>query len=213
MKKIIIEPHYLGCLEYFCLLHQADEVVFEVNDNFKKQTYRNRTQYLGANNLLTLSIPLTYRNHTPTKDVRIDYSQRWVKNHWGALYSAYGKAPYFEFFSEYFHKAWHLPQKFLLDLLLKMVTLVMKIIQLNFNIHYTETYEKRLLDPLTDYRDVICPKMDFSSRNIYRPVAYTQLFGNNFAPNLSIADLIMCEGTEASDILQLSAVRLNACKR
>ncbi|MEL6539225.1 MAG: WbqC family protein [Bacteroidota bacterium] len=40
----------------------------------------------------------------------------------------------------------------------------------------------------------------------YQPVSYPQVFGRAFTPNLSIIDLLCCEGQHATDILRQSAV-------
>ena len=33
-------------------------------------------------------------------EVRIDYGQKWLNNHWRTIRSAYGKAPFFEHYCE-----------------------------------------------------------------------------------------------------------------
>lgn len=204
MKKLIIEPHYFGSIEYFSLLNQFESVEFEINDNFQKQTYRNRCYILGSNKIVSLNVPLNYSSKTILKDVRIDYSQRWVKDHWGALYSSYGKAPFFEFFATDFKKVWDQKYDFLLDLNMKFISQCFKLLNLDLSIDFTDTYEKEVRSERQDFRNEIQPKIDFSDRNIYQPIAYSQLFGNSFAPNLSIIDLIMCEGPQADEIVKAS---------
>ncbi len=205
MKNLLIEPHYLGCIEYFCLLRSSKKTVFEIHENFQKQTYKNRTYVLGSNRTVSLNIPLKYSNRTVFKDVKVDYSQRWVKDHWGAIYSSYGKAPFFEFFAQDFKKIWDQKNEFLLDLNIKFMTLCLKLLKLNIEIDFTESYEKDTIGELTDFRNHVHPKIDFSDRNIYRPITYSQLFGNSFVANLSIIDLIMCEGPRADELLSASS--------
>ena len=36
------------------------------------------------------------------KDVQIDHSQKWKKNHWKSLESAYRSSPYFEYYEDDF---------------------------------------------------------------------------------------------------------------
>lgn len=204
MNKILIDLHYLGCLEYFCILQKAEEVILEVWERFQKQSYRNRTYLLGANKVQSLIIPVSYSQGTLTRDVKIDYSQRWIKDHWGAFYSAYGKAPFFDFFADDFHKIWHKKAEFLLDINLEMLSLSMRLLDRKLEVKLTERYEKEPAEDILDLRDVIQPKNPFSSRNIYASTSYSQLFGNSFVPNLSIVDLIMCEGPQASGILASS---------
>ncbi len=204
MKKLIIEPHYFGCLEYFCLVQHCDEVLFEVMDSFSKQTYRNRTYILGSNKVLPMIVPLSYSNKTPTKDVKIDYSQRWIKDHWGALYSAYGNAPFFDFFAEDFKGIWDSRPEFLLDLNMQLMTRCCKLIGKKIKWSFTDLFQANYPVSYSDFRNTIQPKNAFSDRNIYRTSPYYQLFGDWFVPNLSIVDLIMCEGPHSSEVLSMS---------
>lgn len=204
MSKLLIEPHYFGCLEYFALIQNYEKIEFEVCDSFKKQTYRNRAYVLGANKVQSLNVPLKFSNGTPTKEVKVDYSQRWIKDHWGAIYSSYGKAPFFEFFADDFHAVWTERNEFLVDLNSRIFSLCLKILGIKTENTTTEIFEKEANADRADFRNTIQPKNPFSDRNIYRSYTYSQLFGDNFVPNLSIIDLIMCEGPRASEILASS---------
>lgn len=201
MSALVIEPHYLGSLEYFVLLSQYDEVLIEVNDSFPKQTYRNRAYLLTSNKVQSLIVPVKYKNGSPTKDVTIEYSQRWIKDHWGAFYSAYGKAPFYEYFSEDFLKLWEQHHNFLVDLNLNFIELTFKLLQLPINIKLTDQFCKICEN---DFRNIINPKKPFADRKIYSAYSYPQLFGDTFVPNLSIVDLIMNEGPNAAQILKSS---------
>lgn len=204
MSKLLIEPHYFGCLEYFALIQNYEKIEFEVCDSFKKQTYRNRAYVLGANKVQSLNVPLKFSNGTPTKEVKVDYSQRWIKDHWGAIYSSYGKAPFFEFFADDFHAVWTERNEFLVDLNSRIFSLCLKILGIKIENTSTEIFEKEANADRADFRNTIQPKNPFSDRNIYHSYPYSQLFGDNFVPNLSIIDLIMCEGPRASEILASS---------
>jgi len=201
MKNLVIEPHYLGSLEYFALLMSVEEVVFEIHDTFPKQTFRNRAYFLSSNRTQPLMIPIKYSNNSRTEEVTIDYTQRWIKDHWGALYSGYGKAPFFEYFAEEIKAVWEDKAERLIDLNLNFLKLMLRILQKDLKISFTKEFQKECPQ---DFRNVINPKKDFSNRKIYEPVPYPQLFGDTFVPNLSIVDLIMCEGPNAAQILTQS---------
>ncbi|MEP1035416.1 WbqC family protein [Ekhidna sp.] len=204
MSRIVIEPHYLGSLEYFALLSRYDEICLEIHDSFPKQTYRNRAYFLTSNKIQPLIVPVTYSNGTKTKDVLINYSQRWIKDHWGAFYSAYGKAPFFEYFNDDFKSIWDKKPKHLIDLNLELIKMCFKILQVNIKLTFTAEFVKKQEN---DFRNTINPKKPFSDRKIYKPSPYSQLFGNTFVPNLSIVDLIICEGPNSAQILSNSYVR------
>ena len=191
MKKIIIEPHYFGCIEYFSLLFKYDQIIFEVCDSFPKQTFRNRAHVLGANNIQNMIVPVSYRNHTYTKDVRIDHSQRWAKEHCRTFHTCYGSAPYYEYFSEELDKIWNAQYRFLIDLTMASFILVLKILKKNVHYILSASYQKNY--PL-DYRNTIIPKKLYKKTKIFTSKVYNQLFGDSFVPNLSIIDLLLCEG-------------------
>ena len=204
MSKLLIEPHYLGSLEYYSLILQYNEVVLEVQDRFQKQTFRNRCQILGSNKVLSLFVPVSYTSQTLCKDVTIDDGQRWRKDHWGAFYSSYGKAPFFEHFADAFEEVWSRRHRFLIDLTSAFLKLTYRLLQMDVKMSFTQRIEENLCD---DFRNIIVPKKPFTHRKIYDPKPYMQLFGNKFEPNLSIIDLIMNEGPQARHIIAASFLK------
>ncbi len=199
MTVVRIEPHYLPSIEYFVVLSQADEVFFDLDSRFRKQTHRNRTRILGPNGIQNLSIPVHFKNDSPLKDVTIDYRQSWLRDHWGAIYSSYGKSPFFEHFAEYFQSAFQKKPKYLIDLNMEMLSVCLKILQWQIVIK-TDPPESGFID----LGDKILAKKPFETRGILLPVDYQQNFGNTFVPNLSILDLLFCQGPDSSIIIRES---------
>ena len=202
MKQIIIEPHYLGSLEYYCLISSVDSIAIEINDRFQKQTFRNRCYLPGSSKVLPLIVPVSYSSSSLTKEVTIDHSQRWKKDHWGAIYSAYGKAPFFEFFVDSFQEILGGNHKYLVDLNEKLLQLTMKLLKVNVNMTYSNSFQDN--SQAVDFRNVILPKKSFTDRKIYQSRPYSQIFSDTFIPNMSILDLIMCEGPQAAEVLSAS---------
>ncbi len=203
-KTVLIEPHYLGSIEYFTLLLSADSLILEVNDHFVKQTFRNRCYVIAPNGKKPLIVPVSYDNRTKMKEVKIDYSQSWLRDHWGAFYSTYGKAPFFDFFAEEFKAVWEQKTTFLVDLNLQMMTLCLRLAQIDRSISLNEDYLISPKNGTLDYRNRILPKISFDQREIFLPFPYIQNFGSNFVANLSIIDLLMSEGPRASEVLKNS---------
>ena len=195
---MVIESHYLGSLEYYSLLSHYEEVKLLKTEIFKKQTYRNRCYVLTANGVLPLIVPVNHSGKMKVEDVTIDQNQRWRKDHWGAIYSSYGKAPFFDYFCDDFYACLHKGHKFLVDLNKDLLDLTLKLLQLDVKVTYLE---EGLLRPQENFLDVILPKKSFVDRKIYVPVEYSQLFGEEFSPNMSIIDLLMCEGPNSRQIL------------
>ena len=191
-----IEIHYLPSLEYMTILLQNPSLLFEVEENFPKQTYRNRCLILGANGVERLSVPVVHSSgeKTKTKDTKIDYSQNWVKQHLGAIQAAYGNAPYYEYFEPYLSQIFAKKRFFLVDLNIDLLSFVYRILEVP--LVYEKTQEFGVYEGLSEY-DQISAKKDWQERSIYQDRAYRQCFGHEFVPNLSILDLLMNHGKES----------------
>ncbi len=205
---VLIELQYLPSLEFFCRILNEESIQLEAHEHFIKQTYRNRCYILGANGPLMLNIPVIKgRSNTPIRELQIDNRQNWQAIHWKSIASAYGNAPFFEFFSPEFKIAFEKQEKYLWDFNERMLTLCLRLLSFNhLKITYSTSYQKENETGLTDLRSVIHPKKSFEDNSFYRPVPYIQVFGKKFVPNLSIIDLIFCQGPEARRILNESDV-------
>ena len=195
-----IDLQYLPSLEYFCTLLQHDEIVIEAHEYFEKQSYRNRCIIQTTNKIDTLTVPVQNGNKKVLiRDLKIDYSQDWTRRHWGAIYSGYGKSPFFEYYSEYFKKILDKKPDFLFDLNFELLTICLKLLRLEKNIIFTENYAKIVKN---DFRGQIHPKRSFEDNEVYESVVYRQNFGNEFEPNLSIIDLLFCQGNQSLSVLK-----------
>jgi hypothetical protein len=196
-----IEIHYLPSLEYMTILLQNPSLLFEVEENFPKQTYRNRCLILGANGVERLSVPVVHLSgeKTKTKDTKIDYSQNWIKQHQGAIRAAYGNAPYYEYFEPYLSQIFAKKRFFLVDLNIDLLSFVYRILDVPFV--YKNTNEFGVFEGLSEY-DQISAKKDWQERSIYQNRSYRQCFGQEFVPNLSILDLLMNHGKESLNFLK-----------
>ncbi|MFY0654287.1 MAG: WbqC family protein [Cyclobacteriaceae bacterium] len=195
---LVVESQYFPPLEYFSLLKDRAELVIDGHEHFVKQTYRNRCHILTSNKILPLSVPLSGANKKiRTKNIQINYQENWQKDHWRGILSTYNKSPFFEYYEGHIRAIIHGNHKFLIDLNQEILSFCLKVLQLNVNITYSEEYIESSIEELEDYRSVIHPKISHIGRKIYRPVAYTQVFGNNFVENLSILDLIFCCGPDS----------------
>jgi hypothetical protein len=194
-------------IEYFTVLHLHKNIEIEVCENFIKQSYRNRAHILSSNKINQLSIPVIGGNSKQNiKEIKMDNDQRWMDVHWRGIVSAYGKAPYFEFYADYFNQIFLKKHTSLFDFNFEILTLCLKLLNYDNVITFSEKHELTTREGTLDLRSSIHPKKDFSTNTYYQPYSYIQLFGKEFVPNLSIIDVIFCEGPNASNIIHQSTV-------
>lgn len=208
LKTALIDLHYLPSLEYFNCLQHYEQVVLEANEHFIKQTYRNRCYILGANQVERLGIPVEKgRSKVVVKDLAIDNRQRWVVNHWKSITSAYGKAPFFEHYEGYFRDIFFSGKKYLFEFNWELLTICLKLLKLPVLLSCTEKYGKTTENGVIDLRSVVHPKKGYQNNEYYQPYPYNQIFGKDFVANLSIIDLLFCEGPNAMSVLNKSLKR------
>ena len=199
--KIVIHPTYFPNLAHFLAIVNAYEVVLEMDDNFLKQTYRNRSYIYGANGKLGLNIPVIHsqKNRHKYRDVKIYNQDNWQSLHWKSLLSAYRTSPFFEFYEDELHPLFTEKTEFLLDFNLKSFEVICVCLQLELNTSKTKTYQKFIEDK-TDFRHLVNAKKEAP----YTFETYTQVFNNKhgFIPNLSILDLLFNEGPNALNYLE-----------
>jgi hypothetical protein len=152
----------------------------------------------------TLSIPVQGRRpKLPMEEIQIDYSQKWQVIHLRGIQSAYGKAPFFEYFYPYFEDVFAKKPASLWELNREMLTICLKLLQSPVKL-VNSSLNTDLAGSL-DIRQQIVPKTSFETREYYSPQSYSQLFGSDFEPNLSIIDLLFCEGPAAKKIISKSS--------
>jgi len=152
-----------------------------------------------------LIVPVIGVSKDFTAAVFIDYRQKWMNNHRRAISSAYGKAPFFEYFSDDILNVYDERYEKLIDLNTAMLQQCMKILGINESL-LVETVPSNPSAAEFDLRNTIDPKNNEVLNKLYHPTPYFQVFGNVFEENLSIIDLLFCEGPAAMGIVKKSAV-------
>lgn len=99
MNVVILQPSYIPWRGYFDQIRRADLFIFYDDVQYDKHGWRNRNQIKTAQGKQWLTIPVHSKGVTEgiaIKDVRIDWSKPWSRNHLKALMFAYTKSPYFK---------------------------------------------------------------------------------------------------------------------
>ena len=198
--NILIHPTYFPSISHYVAMLKAESVTFEMEDNFQKQTNRNRMYIYSPNGIQMLNIPIKHskEKHQKYKDVRIENDFGWQKNHFKSLEAAYRTSPFFEYFEDDFRPLFEKKHEFLMDLNLETFELVNDALGVQFSIEKTDEYFHEVTN-LKDFRSLANGKKDTTQIE-----EYTQVFNekHGFINNLSILDLLFNEGRYAVDYLK-----------
>ena len=200
--KTVLYPSYFPSISHFVAMAQADKVTFEIEDNFQKQTNRNRTYIYSPNGIQLLNIPIKHSKlyHQKTKDIKIEPEFDWQKQHFKSLEAAYRSSPFFEFFEDDLLPIFQKKHTFLMDLNLEAFEIVCKCLRMKIEFDKTTEYFHEIDNSqIKDFRYLINGKKDIS---VFE--TYTQVFDDKygFLNNLSILDLLFNEGKYAMDYLK-----------
>jgi hypothetical protein len=201
--SLLIETQYFPPISYFMQILEHETVIIEACENYQKQSYRNRCCILSSNKINILSIPVIKpHQNVLIREVKVDYSQKWLNVHWRGIASAYGKSPFFEHYGDYFRDILYKKPQYLFDLNMDLLTLCLKLLGVKRTIKLSEEFNNLSTNMnVNDKRNVIHPK---AKAGIIFDINYKQIFGRDFVPDLSIIDLLFCEGNNSLHILRKS---------
>lgn len=198
--NILIHPTYFPSISHYIAMVKAESVTFEMEDNFQKQTNRNRMYIYSPNGIQLLNVPVKHskEKHQKFKDVRIENDFAWQKNHFKSLEAAYRTSPFFEYFEDDFRPLFEKKQEFILDLNLQIFELINSSLGINIEAQKTTEFFHDSLN-YDDFRSLVNGKKDVTQIE-----EYTQVFNekHGFINNLSILDLLFNEGRCAVDYLK-----------
>ena len=211
MQTALLSSTYFGPVQWYQKLFRYQRCIVEQNDNFIKQTYRNRCVISATQGVQALSIPVEPAPQTSVngkvamKDVRISDHGNWRHLHWNALLSAYGESPFFEYYEDDIRPFFEKQYTFLLDFNMETTAKMCELLDIEPNIVLSEEYlsadalsQSSTNDVVRDFRDAIRPKRPLEDPE-FSPKPYYQVFKqkHGFLPNLSILDLLFNEGNES----------------
>ncbi|MDC6406956.1 MULTISPECIES: WbqC family protein [Maribacter] len=185
----VLHPAYFPNVAFLSVYTKAKNVVLEMQDNYQKQTYRNRAYICTDRGKHLLSIPIVHTKGATGrqcyKDVKLDNSYPWQRQHWRTLETAYRTSPFFEFYEDEIKPLYEKEFELLLDFNLASIQTICDCLQLDFVDEFTDIYS---LEYEKDYRYLVNAKKEVP----YEFPEYVQVFGDRhgFIPNLSILDVL-----------------------
>ena len=189
----ILPVAYMPSVEYVARLLREESVV-DLGEHYIKRSQRNRAQILSANGVMSLTVNVENANRPRQRitDVRIDYSKRWQHQHWVSIMSAYKSSPYFDHYAHLLEPFYKREWRYLVDYNMEYLSTLLRLLGVDDKVNISEKYVAAREDDV-DLR----PKHNEGSTFVAEP--YFQVFSDRmpFVANLSILDLLLCEGPQA----------------
>jgi hypothetical protein len=135
------------------------------------------------------------------KDIKIDSSRKWQREHINAIESAYKSSAFFEFYADtVLRPLYKGGYEYLLDLNMEILEIMLGILELDISVNKTHSFTKEYGDNYRDLRYSLSPKIE----SAYSNPEYFQVFSpvHGFQPNMSIIDLLFNMGPETWSCLR-----------
>ena len=186
---------YFGSTLMWTQALSAGGFTFRQNEHYQRRTQRNRTIITNSHGRQTLSIPLLGGKHQscPITEVKVSYAENWRRQHWLSIQAAYGSAPFYLAFEDELQGLFSRKPDTLWEWNWGIMEWVKEIINSGLILAKADDWipelDKQKVE-LTAVEDLL-----------EYPQVFTERTG--WLSNLSILDLIMCQGTAAAQSLRL----------
>ncbi|WP_088323179.1 WbqC family protein [Polaribacter tangerinus] len=193
-------PTYFSPISQYSEIYKQSKIVFEVEDNYQKQSYRNRCYIFNTNGKQLLNIPVKHPKkelRKKTKDALVENATPWQDQHLKSLKTAYRNSPFFEFYIDDLMPIFEKKYTYLQEVNIDTFLFINDALQLEVPFTKTNSFIENFGD--NDYRNFASAK----NHPEVSPKKYIQMFDDKhgFIPNLSILDLLFMEGPNAISFL------------
>lgn len=204
--NLLADLQYFSPLSAFKYSIHVTNIFFNIYEVSGKLSFRNRCIIAGANGLLHLSVPLEggRDQKLAQKELRIANEDKWQMDHWRSITSAYNRSPWFEFYRQDLEIFYRKSFNYLVDWNLELFEWVARTLGITAKIHLLQNADQQK-NVFTEYdiRNKWQPK-NFNCDPMVASLRYRQVFEERigFQSNLSILDLLFCEGKNSRSILE-----------
>lgn len=198
---LLLRPAYCGSIDYYALMASYANVVVDYSLRFNKRLKdTHRFSILGTGGVHELTAPLDNvqgMSQQPWSAIRLSRHGEWWRLHWAAIYSAYGRTPFFEFYEDDFKPIFTNPSLSLQEFNMALDAVIRSILDISA--------------PKLDATTIVGDILDFRTSPIPQlpEVSYYQVWSSRhgFTPHLSILDLIFNMGPESPLILHQKLIK------
>jgi hypothetical protein len=193
-------PTYFSPVSQYSEIIKSKNIVFEMDDNFQKQSYRNRCYIFNTNGRQLLNIPVKHSissKRKKTKDTLLEKGTSWQDQHFKSLKTAYRNSPFFEFYIDDIAPIFEKKYKYLQDVNIDTFLFIEDALQLDARFSITKKYEVETNE--NDFR--LFAEKNHQPKKMTKK--YIQMFDDKhgFISNLSILDLLFMEGPNINSYL------------
>lgn len=180
-----LPAHLFPDVNWFAAGFAAGRFNVSTSGLYQKQKFFNKYIIGGPNGLQSLIVPV---EHTGMKkmlvEARISEDHKWRREHMNALRSAYGKAPFYEFYDYKIKNILNEKHVLLIDLIKESISALYEMLDAEIPLKYCSDADFRI------------PKQV--------EIKYSQVFEEKFGfrSGLSAIDLIFNHGPMASEFLR-----------
>ncbi len=225
-KVVITQSNYIPWKGYFDAINQSDVFVIYDDMQFTKRDWRNRNTIKTANGIKWLTIPVEVKgkyfqkiNETKIAD------KNWNIDHWNVIKQSYLKSKNFKEYKDFFEDLYlKTTETYLTEVNFKFITAICDLLKIETKFHFSSEFElkeersERLLDiclqlNATNYLSGPAAK-NYMNEKIFEEAGveinyfdysnfptYKQLY-EPFDHNVSILDLLFCEGKNAINLFK-----------
>ena len=204
---LVLPPALCGSIGYYALMASHKDVVVDRYCRYdKRRKLMHRYDIADVNGRLTLTVPITKPRIGATwNDAGVSAHGGWWNIHKVALWSAYGRTPFFEYYIDelmpYLQPRDGVQPESLMDLNIGIDAIIRRLAGIDSSVRYELTDDEKELIKNGDASIIDQRNNTFDLDN---PVEYYQVraLQQGFIPNLTILDLIFNMGPETPLVLK-----------
>ena len=204
---LVLPPTLCGSIGYYSLMASHKNVVIDRYCRYdKRRKLMHRYDIADVNGRLTLTVPITKPRIGATwNDAGVSAHGGWWNIHKVALWSAYGRTPFFEYYIDelmpYLQPRDGVQPESLMDLNTGIDAIIRRIVGIESNVRYELTAEEKELITNSDKSIIDHRNSNFE---LEQPIEYYQVRATQqgFIPNLTMLDLIFNMGPETPIVLK-----------
>ena len=207
MKKYktgIFSLAYAGSVRYYAAMLACERVIVDTGERKRKTPWcAHHCRVTGANDEQILTLPLVKPATGAVGTLELSEHGDWRRTHWGAVFSAFGKSPFFEYIADDLKAIYENRDITSLAEFCKAIhALVVDFLDLPINVEYVDSLPE-ITDDVVDMRGKV-GMASIDELPWIENCEYWQVWKDRhgFKCDQSIYDLLMTNGRESIFVLQ-----------